>query len=78
MGKQYSSVLEMLKGTGASKRTIKDVEKLIKERSLAKHLIILRCQHNMTQKELADKIGCTQSRVSKIESSMNRESRIKY
>ena len=73
MGKQYSSVLEMLKGTGASKRTIKAVEKLIKERTLVTHLITLRCQHNMTQKELADKIGCTQSRVSKIESSMNRE-----
>ncbi len=73
MSARYSSVPEMLKGTGSSKRTIKAVEKFIKERSLAKHLIVLRCQHNMTQKELADKIGCTQSRVSKIESSMNRE-----
>jgi transcriptional regulator with XRE-family HTH domain len=73
MGKKYSSVLEMLKGTGNNKRTITAVEKLIKERSLVTQLIILRCRHNMTQKELAAKIGCTQSRVSKIESSLNRE-----
>lgn len=73
MGARYSSVLEMLKGTGNRKRTIKSVEKLTKDRSLVTHLIALRCRHNMTQKELADKIGCSQSRVSKIESSLNRE-----
>ncbi len=47
-------------------------EKFIKEienRRLSKFLTILRCKNNLTQKQIAEKIGCTQSRISKIETS---------
>ncbi|MCK5580088.1 MAG: helix-turn-helix transcriptional regulator [Candidatus Omnitrophica bacterium] len=45
----------------------------INKKSLAKFLFYLRCEHGLTQTELANRIGCTQSRISKIENSYNYE-----
>ena len=77
MGKRYGSVLKMVKSL-SSEDTFKDlVSKSIKKKSLGKRLFLLRCEHNITQKELALKIGCTQGRVSKIESSLDEDITIK-
>ncbi len=45
----------------------------IKNKTISKLLFALRCQHNLTQKQIADKIGCTQSKISKIESSYDKD-----
>ena len=47
------------------------------QRKLVKLLFFLRCKENLSQKLLANKISCSQSRVSKIESSLDEELTIK-
>lgn len=68
MAKQFKDVNELIKGISEDENFKKDAIKQISENGLGKFLSFLRCEHRMTQKELADKIGCSQGRVSKIES----------
>ena len=49
------------------------LSKEIDEKRIAKFLFYLRCKNNLTQKRMAEKIGCTQSKISKIESAYNKE-----
>ena len=42
-------------------------------KQIAKLLFYLRCKSALSQKELADKIGCSQSRISKLESANDKE-----
>jgi transcriptional regulator with XRE-family HTH domain len=51
--------------------------KTIRERQVSKLLFILRCKANLSQKEMAEKIGCTQSRISKIEGSRDEDLSVK-
>jgi transcriptional regulator with XRE-family HTH domain len=67
MGEKYNSVSEMIGGVSKDNSHKELVDKQIKERSLSKFLFCLRCGHGLSQKELAEKIGCSQSRISKIE-----------
>jgi transcriptional regulator with XRE-family HTH domain len=68
MVKQFKNVNELIKGISEDENFKKDAIKQISENGLGKFLFFLRCEHRMTQKELAEKMGCTQGRVSKIES----------
>lgn len=77
MGKRYESVLGMVKSLSAEDTFEKLISGTIKQKSLGKSLFLLRCEHNLTQKELALKIGCTQGRISKIESSLDVDLTIK-
>ncbi len=77
MGKRYNSVTEMIKDTSSSEEFSDKVLSEIGERSISKFLFASRCKHNLTQKDLAEKIGCTQGRISKIESSYNGEISVK-
>lgn len=67
-GRRYSSVAELLKGEGAASASIKRVQALSGKTRVAKQLVQIRIREGLTQTELAKKIGCTQSRISKIES----------
>lgn len=69
MGKQYGSVLEMLRDTQAAPALTKGVENAIEERKLARTLFALRCRANVNQQTMAERMGCSQSKVSKIENS---------
>ena len=77
MNKKANNVSDLLKNVGASKSLKENVEKEIQKRSLSKFLFALRCEHKLTQKEIATKIGCSQSRISKIETSYDDEITIK-
>lgn len=77
MTKQYKNVNEMIKKLSSDKKFIEEASKEIKNKKIAKFLFTLRCRHNLTQKELADKIGCTQSRISKVENSYDKDISIK-
>jgi transcriptional regulator with XRE-family HTH domain len=77
MSKKAESVSELLEKTGLDKTFKAAVNREIQERTLSKFLFALRCEHNLTQKEMADKIGCSQSRISKIESAVNSKIQIK-
>lgn len=77
MGKRYESVLGMVKSLSSEEALKELFPKIIKEKSLGKYLFLLRCEHGLSQKELASIMGCTQSRISKIESAYDQEITIK-
>jgi transcriptional regulator with XRE-family HTH domain len=66
-GRRYSNVAELLKGEGAPATSIKRVQALSGKTRVAQQLVQIRIREGLTQAELAKKIGCTQSRISKIE-----------
>jgi transcriptional regulator with XRE-family HTH domain len=63
----------MIKGLSRDESFKKDVLRKISENRLSKFLSFLRCDGKLTQQELAAKIGCTQGRISKIESAKDGE-----
>jgi transcriptional regulator with XRE-family HTH domain len=73
MAKRAGSVPDLLRKINIDKETRKKVEKEIGKKGLAKFLFVLRCQHKLTQKQLAEKIGVTQSKISKLESAYDNE-----
>lgn len=73
----FKSVREMIEGLSEDDKFKESALNEIESRTIAKFLFILRNKHNLTQKQLADKIGCTQGRVSRIESAYNNEITIK-
>lgn len=73
MGEKYKSVLEMVKKISTDDSYKELVANQIKGRLLAKFLFYLRCEHGLSQKELAEKIACSQSRISKIEHSLDKD-----
>ncbi len=77
MSKRVNDVSELVKTISTTKRFKKNFEKEIQSKTTAKFLFSLRCDHKLTQKQLAEKIGCSQSRVSKIESSYDQELTLK-
>ncbi len=66
VGRTYSSVSELY-AKHASAEECDSFVKFLNSRKLAKTLFALRSKAGLTQKELAEKIGITQSKVSKIE-----------
>jgi len=73
MGKRYDSVSSLIKDLSKNEKVKESAIREIKRTALAKFLFFLRCEHKLTQKEIAKKIGCSQSRISKIESSCDRD-----
>ena len=69
MGKTYKTVSDLIKNISEDENFKKEAINKIEKNKLAKFLFFLRCEHRLTQKELADKLGCSQARISKIESS---------
>ena len=68
MAKQFKNVTDLITGLSEDENFKKDAIKHISENGLGKFLAFLRCEHRLTQEEMAQKIGCTQGRISKIES----------
>jgi len=73
----YKSVSELIKNLPGDEQVTKLLEKEIQGRKLVKLLFYLRCKENLSQKQIAQKIGCTQSRISKIEGSLDDDLTIK-
>ncbi|MEI8310731.1 MAG: transcriptional regulator [Verrucomicrobiota bacterium] len=68
-GRRYASVTDLLKGESVSAGVGRQVESLAAETRVVQQLVQLRARAGLTQSELAKKIGCTQSRISKVEAS---------
>ena len=77
MTKHFKDVNDMVKNLSTDGKFIEEVSKELKNKKISKFLFALRCKHNLTQKELANKIGCTQSCISKTESSFDNQITIK-
>lgn len=68
-GRRYKSVADLMTGEGVAHEVEKQVAALSNETRIVRQLVQLRVRAGLTQAELAKKIGCTQSRVSKMEAS---------
>lgn len=65
------SVRDMIRNS--TPELLEDFDKLSNTRSVARHLSRLRCKSGFTQADMAKKLGCTQSRISKLEVATNDE-----
>ena len=66
-GRKYASVGAMMQAEGVSKVIQDKVRQLVSECHIATRLAQLRHQAGITQKEMADKLGVTQSAISQLE-----------
>jgi transcriptional regulator with XRE-family HTH domain len=67
--KTYRSVVEMARDVGGDAAFADDLGRHIAERRLVGRLSALRCARGLSQKDVAERMGCTQGRVSKLEAS---------
>lgn len=75
MGVRHNNVSEMLAAC-EDESLQRDVEKRISSRQIIKQLLTMRASRDMSQKDIAEKLGCTQSRVSKLENGTDDELRL--
>jgi transcriptional regulator with XRE-family HTH domain len=73
--KTYRSVVEMVRDTAGDPALADGLERHLSERRLVKQLFALRCARGMSQKDIAEKMGCTQGRISKLEASRDEDLR---
>lgn len=66
--KQYASVAEMVRSVSDDPQFADDFDRRVNSRRLVKHLFAMRNAEGLSQKDIADRIGCSQSRISKLES----------
>jgi len=74
-GKRYRSTSEMLKDSGNPQELIDSVKEVEAQR-LVPLLTGMRVSKGLTQKELAQAIGCSQGRISKLETSRDEDLRL--
>ncbi|MHC4180613.1 MAG: helix-turn-helix domain-containing protein [Planctomycetota bacterium] len=75
-GRQYASVSELLQDIAPDGEFPAEFEEHVQRRGLIKHLLALRAAKGLAQRDLAEKLGCTQSRISKLENGTDDELRL--
>ncbi len=73
---QHSSVSEMVQHLSDDRAFATEFNQRLSERQLVKMLAVLRARAGLSQQELAGKLDCTQSKVSKLESSADADVRL--
>jgi transcriptional regulator with XRE-family HTH domain len=73
---RYRTVSEMVRDLSEDRELSESVRKRICERQIIDSLMGLRASLEMSQKDIADKMGCTQSRISKLENGKDDDLRI--
>lgn len=74
--KRYSTVSEMVRDLAKDSQFAKDTESRIARRAIIKKLIAMRAAKGLSQSDIAARMECTQSRISKLESGEDSELRI--
>jgi transcriptional regulator with XRE-family HTH domain len=69
MGKNYHSISEMVQATAGDKDFTESFANRLRRRQIVKDLAIQRALKGLSQKDIADKLACSQGRISKLESS---------
>ncbi len=67
--KTSRSSVEMVRDVVEDPAFADDLTRHLAERRLVRRLFALRCAQGLSQKDIAEKMGCTQGRVSKLEAS---------
>jgi transcriptional regulator with XRE-family HTH domain len=75
--RQYTSVSDVLRDIAPDDKFGPEVDARIARRRLVKHLLALRAAKGLSQKDIADRLGCTQSRVSKLENGCDDDVRLR-
>ena len=65
---RYKSVSQMVRET-SDKAIADEFDRRLHRRQIVKDLMVLRASWGLSQGDVAEKMGCTQSRISKLESS---------
>src|SRR5438876_11882750 len=80
--KRYANVVEMMGDLAEDRAFAKELEDHLAQRRLVTGLIALRGARGLTQEEVAEKVGISQGRLSKIEAStdgdLNLATLVKY
>ena len=71
MEKHDASVSEMVRDAAPDKTFHDELEGHLADYNVSRTLCALRCSQNMTQEGLAKRVGCMQSKISRIENSRN-------
>lgn len=71
MDKKFNSVSDLLKDMGFDENIRNDINKKIADHSLAKGLTILRTKADLSQAEMAKKMGVSQPCISRLEYAKN-------
>jgi len=66
----------MVRETSEDPSFAESFEKRLQHRRITKDLMVQRAVHRLSQKEIAERIGCTQSRISKLETTTDAELRL--
>jgi transcriptional regulator with XRE-family HTH domain len=74
--KSYKTVGEMVHDLADDPAFAQEVERQVNERGLVDFLVAQRAVLGVSQKDIAKKLGCTQSRVSKLENSKDSDIRV--
>jgi transcriptional regulator with XRE-family HTH domain len=74
--KARTSVSQMVRETSDDPAFKELFEQRLRSRGIIKDLMVQRAVHDLSQKDIAEKIGCTQSRISKLESSSDADLRL--
>lgn len=75
--KRFKSVSEMRRTLNDDPKDVRQFDERLKRRQLVKTLFAMRSVKGVSQKEIADRLDCTQSRVSKIESGEDADLRLR-
>jgi transcriptional regulator with XRE-family HTH domain len=74
--KSFTSLREMLKDSGAEQELLDAVED-VRHQQVTNTLAKMRVAKGLTQKQMAELIGCTQGRISKLETGRDEDLRLK-
>jgi transcriptional regulator with XRE-family HTH domain len=66
--KRYTDVSELVRDLSEDQAATAALEQRLAQRQIVKQLMALRAVAGMSQKDIANKLNCTQSRISKLES----------
>lgn len=69
MAKRHKSVTDLVRDVGGDASFQARLEDELAKKTLAKILFAMRCAGGVTQEEMAKRLGCSQSKISKIEHS---------
>src|SRR4051794_34643767 len=69
MAKRYGNVVDMMRDLAGDRGFANSLADHLAERRLLTQLIAMRAARGLTQQQIAERLGCSQGRISKLEAS---------